>query len=182
MPPAIPFFFTEIIPCWDTSSVLIERDECWIMLSNHILFLIHKITYYSLVKKYFICLNSEFLIQFPSPGARRKGHRIDPFSERLSHPVIKTRFMSKGVHYLLCLHTGFHCFSVKSLPELRTYFLCQAAYVHLTLVSLKKENTLGASCFYHAQLLTTEPNDLPEAREYRWNEATFGNCWWRNAL
>lgn len=75
--------------------------------------------------------------------------------------------MSKGVHYLLSPHMGFHYFSVKPLPELFTYFLCQAAYVPLTLGSLKKEKICGASCFHHTWLLTTEKNDLTEARQYK---------------
>lgn len=35
-----------------------------------------------------------------------------PFSERVSHPLIKNRFISKDVHCLLSPYMGFHCFSV----------------------------------------------------------------------
>lgn len=61
--PAASCFLLEIIPCWNIISVLIEKEECWTIPSNHILFLIHKILDYSFAKEtnktqqYSSCLN-----------------------------------------------------------------------------------------------------------------------------
>lgn len=113
---------------------------------------------------------AKFLIKFQilsDAAARREGgHRIfyQPFSsERVRHPLIKNRFKSKT--YTFSLHR-ISLFLSGSIPELCTFFPCQAADVSLILVHLKKRKIWGASCFHQVPFLKAQKSHLSEAREH----------------